>query len=85
MASWSYQDWVTYTGATALERLNLHIAEVSERIDAERAAGDHRINPYTLIRYYEQLVKERDKLTATTGIDALPGGTGRTRVRFTGI
>lgn len=66
--AWSYSDWPTLsTTALKLARLNLHIAEVADRIGNERTAGEYSTGSGTLGGYMTTLLAQQARLEAKPG------------------
>ena len=65
MASWTYSDWVTLTGAARLSRLKLHVQEVSDEIGHSYSVADRSVQKQRMLDYYNSLVGKLAKLGAT--------------------
>lgn len=78
--AWTYSDWATKaTVALRLERLNLHIQEVSDRIGNEQSGDGYSKGSGSLATLMQNLLAERRNLEATPGAT----GTGMfSRVRY---
>lgn len=78
MAAWTYSDWITLTTAAAqLTRINLHIQEVSDKIQADVAAHGYSRQSHPLNDYLKGLMAERKSLLKASAI-----GGGRSLVTF---
>lgn len=63
MANYSYNDWITQaTPAAQAQRLRLHIAEVSDRIDAATGNQGESTNTDTLQKYLDTLFRQLKEL-----------------------
>lgn len=82
MALWTYSDWITQTSdATRLERLRLHIQEVSEQTMESDTPGVARIGRVDE-SYLKRLMEAETALAAkvATATRAQSGNCGRNRV-----
>lgn len=82
MANWTYNDWRGQaTDALRLERLKLHVVEVSERIDAAVSSSGQSINSKELLTYLQHLEAQADKLQERVDASAGTRGGGFVTVR----
>ena len=74
--AWTYSDYATYSDTSdRLERLRLHIVEVSDEIQAEGSDGGTSLNLTNLRTYLQDLKREEKDLGGQA-----PRAGGRTRV-----
>lgn len=85
MALWSYSDWITQTtDAARLERLRLHIQEVSEHVMSSETPNVVKIGAVS-DEYVRGLRAEEQRLTARAEAAARAAAgrnVGRNRVSF---
>ncbi len=66
--AWTYSDWPTLaTPALQLARLNLHIAEVADKVSNETSADGYSRGSSSLAQLLTQLYAERTRLSNTSG------------------
>jgi len=68
--AWTYADWISNTGQTRLDRLRLHVQEVSQVMTAATSADGVSYNPATLVPYLEGL--RRDEKMLSEQIHGMP-------------
>jgi hypothetical protein len=78
---WTYSDYITYArgSATYLERLRLHIQEVSNAVGTELASDAKSESANNLTRRLEMLEKEL-RAAEQLGTNRTGGGIGRVRM-----
>lgn len=80
--TWTYNDWRRQaTPAEQLDRLNLHIEEVSSRLTAELSADGKSKSTTALNDYLARLEERADELEQTAGAGVTNGGISLARNR----
>ena len=83
MAQWMYSDWRRESSTQEqLDRLNLHIEEVTDRLGTEKSAMGMSSSSYVLERYLANLDEQADKLEAKVQMASIDVGKGRLRAVF---
>ena len=62
--AYTYTSWITYTGASRLSALRLHIKEVSDEMSARMSAGGTSYDPGPLTTYLQNLMDQESKLAS---------------------
>lgn len=75
--NWTYSDWITYADdSLRLERLRLHIQEVSNAVGRENQVGDFATSSRENRMYLDRLLTEErslgERISALGGSDGIP-------------